>query len=396
MTTAHTSHLLEEEARRLLPDVIELRRRIHREPEIGLNLPITQALIAEELSRMGLEPQLGDSLSSVTCSIEGRREGPTTLLRADMDALPLHESTGLSFASIHDGAMHACGHDAHVAMLLGAAQILVHHQADLAGRVILMFQPGEEGYSGARHMIDEGLYTRYGEIDRAFAVHITPQLPSGYIGTRAGTIMASADEFEIVVTGRGGHASMPHDAIDPIPAACEIVLALQSALTRQIPVFDPAVVTIAELHAGTAPNVIPPSVSLRGTMRAVSDSTNEKVKTILNEITTSIATGHHCQAEIRYDENGYPVTVNNEAAARRTLAVARTTLGTRVIELPTPIMGAEDWSFILQRTPGSMAFLGAAPPGVATPAPNHSNLMLLDEESFSSGVAIYAAMALEP
>jgi hippurate hydrolase len=208
--------------------------------------------------------------------------------------------------------------------------------------------------------------------------------------------MASADEYEILITGRGGHASMPHDAIDPIPPACEIVLALQSALSRQIPIFDPAVVTIAELHAGTAPNVIPPSVTLRGTMRAVSDATRDKVRAIIDEITGSIASAHHCQGVVTYDDNGYPVTVNAAAAAERTLAVARRTLQNRVIELPTPIMGAEDWSLVLQRIEGSMAFLGAAPPGIEHPSPNHSDTMMLDEESFSSGVAIYAAMALEP
>ncbi|MDA4133111.1 MAG: amidohydrolase, partial [Thaumarchaeota archaeon] len=208
---------LVEESEQLLEDAVSLRRAIHAQPELGLELPLTQSLIADSLEALDLEVHKGERVSSLVATIEGGTPGPTVLLRADMDALPLNEDTGLDFSSGVAGRMHACGHDAHVAMLVGAAQLLVRHRNDLSGRVVLMFQPGEEGFAGARHMIEEGLLERYGTIDRAHALHITPIFASGVIATRPGTLMASADAFRVTVTGRGGHASTPADALDPVP-----------------------------------------------------------------------------------------------------------------------------------------------------------------------------------
>jgi hippurate hydrolase len=258
-----------------------------------------------------------------------------------------------------------------------------------------MFQPGEEGFAGARVMLEEGLLEKAGPVDRAFAIHITPILPTGIVATRPGTLMASADAFRATITGRGGHASMPHDAVDPVPVACEIVTALQAMTTRRVPAFDPAVVTVASIQAGTTNNVIPERAVLEGTVRAVSESTRAVAMEGVRRVVDHVAAAHLCSGEVEAILEGYPVTVNDSAAAERTLQVAEALLGPeRTLRVPTPFMGAEDWSFVLQQVPGSMAFLGAGPPGVDQPAPNHSNRMVIDEPAMATGIALYAAMAL--
>jgi amidohydrolase len=379
----------------LLDAAVALRRRIHAHPEIGLDLPTTQAAILEAIDGLGLTVSTGATTTSVVAVLEGDDEGPTTLLRGDMDALEMPEDTGLEFSSRLDGRMHACGHDAHIAMLVGAARLLHGRRRDLSGKVVFMFQPGEEGHDGAKVMLDEGLLRTHGTIDRAFAMHVTPLLPSGLVATRVGTLLASADEFRITVRGAGGHASMPHDATDPVPVACEIVTALQTMVTRRVPAFDPAVLTVTQIQTGTAFNVIPETAVCNGTIRAVSDASRDLVVIGLQQVAEHVAEAHGCTAEVEWFGCHYPVTVNDDAAAERTLDVAAQVLGgARVARMPNPVMGAEDWSYVLQRVPGSMAFLGVAPPGVANPAPNHSNRMLLDEPAMATGIALHAAMAL--
>ncbi len=378
-----------------LEDAVEVRRRIHARPETGLDLPDTQELIVAALEGLGLSASVGEMCSSAVAVIEGDEPGPTTLLRADMDALEMPEDTGLEFASKVEGKMHACGHDTHVAMLLGAARLIHARRQDLAGRVVLMFQPGEEGHDGAKTMLDEGLLTSSGHIDRAFAMHISSVIPSGWITCRGGTMMASADEFRIIITGDGGHASMPHDATDPVPVACEIVTALQSMVTRTVPAFDPAVVTVTTITAGTAFNVIPETVVCAGTIRAVSDQSRTLVLDGLRRIADHVASAHGCTAQVEMESCNYPVTVNDPSFADHTLSVAESLLGPdRVVRMPTPVMGAEDWSYVLQSVPGTMAFLGAAPERVARPAPNHSNRFVIDEAAMVTGMAMYTAMAL--
>ncbi|MGH9018391.1 MAG: M20 metallopeptidase family protein, partial [Acidimicrobiales bacterium] len=322
--------------------------------------------------------------------------GPTTLLRGDMDALPMPEDTAVPFRSKVDGVMHACGHDAHVAMLTGAARMLAARRGELAGRVVFMFQPGEEGFGGARVMLGEGLLDTAGPVDRAFAIHITPIIPTGLVATRPGTLMASADAFVATVTGRGGHASMPHDAVDPVPVACEIVTALQAMTTRRLPAFDPAVVTVGCIRAGTTSNVIPEQAVLEGTVRAVSESSLAAALEGVRRVVEHVSAAHLCSGVVEAPLEGYPVTVNDADAAERSLLVAGALLGAdQAVRAPTPFMGAEDWSYVLQRVPGVMVFLGAAPPGIDQPAPNHSNRMVIDENAMMTGMALHAAMALD-
>ena len=243
------------DASAILPDLVTLRRSIHGEPELGLQNPKTLEKIKVALAGLPLELCEGPSTTGLVAILRGSDNGRTVLLRGDMDALPLHEDTGLDYASNTDGAMHACGHDTHVAMLVGAARMLSAKRDTLAGTVMFMFQPGEEGHHGARFMLDDGLIDPMP--DAAFALHIMPNAPHGLFAGRAGPLLASSDKLHIIVTGRGGHASMPQDALDPIPVACEIVSAIQTMITRKVSVFDPAVVTIAHIKAGTTDNIIP-------------------------------------------------------------------------------------------------------------------------------------------
>jgi hippurate hydrolase len=378
---------------------IELRRQLHRYPELGLDLPRTQETVLDALAGLRIELTTGTSTSSVVGVLRGERPGPTYLLRADMDALPVPEDTGLAFASEIPGRMHACGHDTHVAMLVGAARLLAERRAELAGQVVFMLQPGEEGFHGARYMLGEGLLDVVPEapVAGAFALHITSNFASGSINVRPGPMMASADQWRMVVRGRGGHASMPHAAADPIPVAAEIVLALQSMVTRRVDVFDPAVVTVAHLTAGTTNNVIPDSAFLEGTIRTLSPAQRTQVLAGVQRVATHVAAAHEMTLEFEHVE-GYPVTVNDAGAAAHVLETAAELLGERAsVRMPVPLMGAEDFSYVLERVPGAIAFLGACPPGLEPEAApgNHSNLVVFDEEPLPAGVALYARMAMQ-
>jgi hippurate hydrolase len=312
-----------------------------------------------------------------------------------MDALPMSEDTGLPFASRTSEAMHACGHDAHTAMLVGAARLLAAHRDELAGNVRFMFQPGEEGSGGAALMIEDGVLD---DVDGAFAIHIAPNVPAGIVGWKTGPLLASADEFEVVVTGRGGHASTPHWANDPVPVACEVVLALQSMITRTVNVFDPAVLTVGQITSGTTHNVIPETARLVGTVRATSESTRAHVAERLRIVAEGVAAAHGCTASVHV-ERGYPVTVNDAGFARFVAGVADVALGGgRSVEMPSPVMGAEDFSYVLQQVPGAMVFLGVCPPEHPDPfaAPAcHSNRMILHEDTMADGIALHAAVALQ-
>jgi amidohydrolase len=377
---------------------IDMRRRLHRQPEIGLHLPHTQALVLDAFADLPVEVSTGKTTSSVVGVLRGARPGPTYLLRGDMDALPVHEDTGLPFASEVPGAMHACGHDTHVAMLLGAARLLAERRDLLIGQVVFMVQPGEEGFHGARFMLEEGLLDVVPEapVGGAFALHISSTMVSGSVNVRPGPMMAAADQWRMTVRGRGGHASEPYAASDPIPVAAEIVLALQSMVTRRVDVFDPAVVTVAHIEAGSTNNVIPDTAFLEGTIRTLSAGQRADVVASVRRVATHVAAAHDMTVDFEH-EQGYPVTVNDAGVAAEVLDTAADLLGGPASALMrAPLMGAEDFSYVLERVPGAMAFLGACPPGLdpATAPANHSNLVVFDEEPLPAGVALYAEMAL--
>ncbi|MGY1815272.1 M20 metallopeptidase family protein [Blastococcus sp. SYSU D00820] len=378
---------------------IDLRRRLHRQPEIGLHLPRTQATVLEALADLPVEIGTGRTTTSVVAVLRGARPGPTYLLRGDMDALPVQEDSGLPFASEVPGAMHACGHDTHVAMLLGAARLLAERRDEIAGQVVFMVQPGEEGFHGARYMLEEGLLDVVPEapVSGAFALHVSSTLASGTVHVRPGPIMAAADQWRMTVHGRGGHASEPAAAADPVPVAAEIVLALQSMVTRRVDVFDPAVVTVAHIAAGSTNNVIPDSAFMEGTIRTLSPQRRADVVASVRRVAEHVAAAHEMTLEWGH-EQGYPVTVNDAGAAAQVAAAAAELLGPEAVPpMRAPLMGAEDFSYVLERVPGAMAWLGARPPGVdpATAPANHSNLVVFDEAPLPAGVALYARMALQ-
>lgn len=384
---------LDDEARAELVAAIRLRRRVHENPELGVVLPETQRAVLEALGDLDVELATGGATSAVVATLRGAKPGPTILLRADMDALPMQEETGLPFASQHEGRMHACGHDAHVAMLAGAARLLARRRNAFAGTVKLLFQPGEEGHGGARILIDEGLLDAEPRVDAAFAIHVDSMLPRGRIATRPGPILAAGDLISIDITGRGGHASMPHLAVDPIPVACEIVMALQSLVTRRIDAFDPVVITVTRIQAGTTGNVIPPTAHLLGTIRSVSERARETARDGVRRVAGGVAAAHGVDAKVHVIP-GYPVTVNHAEFAAFARSVASEVVGeAAVVDMRAPLMGAEDFSYVLQRVPGALVFLGVRPPE-APGEPLHSSRMQIDEAAMATGIALHAAVAL--
>jgi hippurate hydrolase len=355
--------------------------------------PRTTDKIKAALAGLPLEIRQGPSTTGLVATLKGPHNGRTVLLRGDTDALPLTEETGLDFTSEIPGAMHACGHDSHVAMLVGAARLLCARRDQLAGTVQFMFQPGEEGHHGARFMLDDGLIDPLP--DAAFALHIMPNARHGVFGGRAGALLAATDRLHVTIKGRGGHASMPHDALDPVPIACEIVGAIQSFITRQVSVFDPAVVTIGKIIAGTTDNIIPETAQMLGTIRTLSPKTRAAVAAGLKQLVTGIAAAHGASAEIRI-EQGFPVTLCDARAVAFGQATVEALYGeTGWQTMGSPVMGGEDFAYVLEKVPGAMFFLGAAADGSdrSLCCGLHSNHMVLDEAVMARGAALHAALA---
>lgn len=357
-----------DDTERTLGDIVALRRALHRRPEIGLDLPGTQQLILDALEGLDLEIRLGEALSSVTAVLRGGGtdrpvgERPVVLLRGDMDALPVAEDLPLDYVSEVPGAMHACGHDLHVAALVGAARLLHAQRDTLPGDVVLMFQPGEEGDGGADIMIREGLLEVAGRrVDAAYALHVSShEYPRGQWFGRSGPLMAGADKYEVRVLGDGGHGSTPFLTRDPVPVACEIVLALQAMVTRRYDVFDPVVVTVGSVQAGTKDNIIPDSALLQITVRTLSTPTRERIEADIRRVVDGITAAHGLTGTVEVSE-GYPVTVNDAGEYEHAVAVATDLFGAdRYSEMPNPMLGAEDFSFVLDEVPGAYLFIGAS------------------------------------
>ena len=382
------------EARAIADDIVGLRRAIHAEPELGLDTPKTRDKIRAALADLPLEWREAQTTSGLVATLKGGAgEGRSVLLRGDMDALPMAEETGLDFASTIPGAMHSCGHDTHTAMLAGAARLLCARADQLRGEVRFMFQPGEEGFHGARHMLDEGLLNPLPEA--AFALHIMPNAQHGLVAGRAGALMASADQFDIVVEGRGGHGAMPHDALDPVPIACEVVTALQALVARQFNAADPVIASVTQIQAGTAHNIIPDFCTLKGTLRSLSPRHRAKLHAALTQLAQGIAQAHGASAKVVITP-GFPVTLCDSRAVAMGETVTTELFGAPSWRtLDAPIMGAEDFSYVLEQVPGAMFFLGVAHEGVDYhKCPSiHSPRMMVDEAALPRGAALLAGLA---
>nr|WP_314314954.1 M20 family metallopeptidase [Kocuria rhizophila] len=385
-----------DDARRIHDELVALRRTLHTNPELGTDLPWTQQQVLAALDGCGLELTKGESITSVTAVLRGAKHGPTVLLRGDMDGLPVVEQTGLSYASTN-GAMHACGHDLHTAALVGSARLLSARRDELAGTIVFMFQPGEEGPGGAKPMIEEGVLDVAGErVVAAYGIHVNPG-PLGQFSYRPGTAMAGANNLTVTFHGRGGHGSQPHTALDPVTAVCEFGAALQTMVTRRFGVFDPVVATMTRLSAGEVNNVIPESAWISGDVRTLSPETSARFPRLVTELADGIAAAHGLTAQVDWSPL-YPPTVNDAAeAALVSDTLARVFGPERVSRNPDPRMGSEDFSFVLREVPGCYFFLHCTPPEVdpADAGWNHSPTVLFDDSVLGDQAAALAEVAWE-
>jgi len=404
-------------ARELQPELTRFRHAMHQEPEIGLDLPRTQEKVLQALDGLPYEITLGKETTSVTAVLRGTggapaagdgqgqeaglRHGaaPAVLLRADMDGLPVQEKTGVDYTSRLDGAMHACGHDLHTAMLTGAATLLAESRHHLAGDVILMFQPGEEGFDGASYMIREGVLDASGRrVDAAYGMHVFSALePHGTFTTKPGVMLSASDGLVVTVLGAGGHGSAPHAAKDPVTAAAEMVTALQVMITRQFNMFDPVVLSVGVLHAGTKRNVIPETARIEATIRTFSEASREKLMDSIPRLLQGIASAHGLEVDVDYQQE-YPLTITDEDETHTAENVITELFGdSRLSRWATPLSGSEDFSRVLAEVPGTFIGLSAVPRGVdhaASPF-NHSPYATFDDGVLADGAALYAELATQ-
>lgn len=384
---------ISDEAERVLPEMIAARRDIHAHPELSFQEIRTSEKAASVLDRLGLEVRRNVATTGVVGLLRGASDGPTIALRADMDALPVEEKTGLPFASENPGVMHACNHDGHVAMLLGAAMILTGMRETLRGNIKFLFQPGEEGFAGARQMIEAGVLEDEPLIEAAFALHLDPMSPSGTFAVRGGPIMACADMFTLTIIGKGGHGAMPHTTIDPVFVSAHVITALQGISSRQVSAVDSVVVSVCTVRTSEGMTIIPDTVELGGTVRLFNPDLREEMPAMMERIIEGVTSAFGANYDLNYI-HGYPATVNDREFAEMALAAAGDVLGAEnVRQLKNPRMPSEDFSFFLERVPGAFAILGARPPD-KQPAPSHSPLTDIDETALAAGAKVHAAVAL--
>jgi amidohydrolase len=392
---------LRDDARSLQPDLVHLRRELHRDPEVGLALPRTRDRVLAAVQGLPLEITEGTTTTSVTAVLRGTAPGagadaPVVLLRGDMDGLPVAEGSGEDFAA-RTGTMHACGHDLHTAALAGAARLLSAHRDHLAGDVVFMFQPGEEGFDGAGHMLAEGVLTAAGRrVDHAYGLHVfANRMPAGLVTTRPGVFLSASHALDVVVHGEGGHGSNPHTARDPIAAAAEMITALQTMVTRRFDMFDPVVLTVGVVAAGTRRNVIPGTARFEATVRSFSDAHAATLPVLVREVCDGVAAAHGVRAEVVWTDE-YPRTVNDADEAGFAAGVCAELLGEDRFRLaPNPVSGSEDFSRVLAAVPGAFLGMGACPPGADpdTAPMNHSPLARFDDGVLADATALYAALA---
>jgi len=383
-----------EEAQEIEEEIISLRRKIHENPELSYQEFETAQLVRKYLEGLGIETKVGVGLpTAVVGVVRGKEGGETVALRADMDALPVSEETNLPFSSRRPGVMHACGHDAHVAMLLGAAKLLTKHAHELKGEVRLVFQPAEEdgGRGGALPMIEAGVMEG---VDYVFGLHVMSRYPSGTFATRRGPLMAAPDSFRVEVIGRGGHGSAPHETVDPVYVSALIVTALQGIRTRLIDPLKPFVLSVTSIHSGTKDNIIPDRAMIEGTIRTLHDDVRKKALESFQRIVMSICEAYQAQCQVKFKEDPYPVTVNDPETTDEVMKVLSEIPGATVQETD-PVMGGEDFSRFLQRAKGAFVFLGVRNEERGIVYPNHSSKFTVDEGALKLGAVALTLLALK-
>lgn len=386
-------HRFVEEAQQIQQWMTDIRRDLHAHPELAYEEKRTSRVVRDHLTALDVAYEHPVAETGVVATI-GTGDEPCVALRADMDALPIREKADVPFRSTVDGKMHACGHDAHTAMLLGAARLLKSREAELPGTVKLLFQPAEEGGAGAKRMVDAGVL-RNPDVRRVFGLHVWPHAPVGVVVSRPGTLLASSSTVEIVVTGKGGHAAMPHLTIDPVATAAKIIVELQTVVSRELNPLEPGVISITAINGGEAFNVIPPAVRLRGTIRSLTEDGARMLRRRLREVATQIAAAHRCQATVEFPGVSYPPTANDPSLWRFFQNVAGDMLGPDNVREIGPVMGGEDFSFYAHEVPGFFAFLAVGDETVGVNYPVHHPQFTLDENALPVGAALHVAMALQ-
>jgi amidohydrolase len=379
-------------AEKHFPEMVRIRRTIHANPETAFEEYATSALVAETLERLGLEVKRGVAKTGVVASLHGKKNGKAVALRSDMDALPIQEATGLEFASKNPGKMHACGHDSHTAIGLGAAMILSELKSDLSGEVRFLFQPSEErNPGGAPYMIEEGALDG---VSKVFGLHVLSQADAGTVGFCPGEMMASADELFITIKGKSGHGARPHNTIDPVVVSAEVILALQTLVSRNLDPFAHGVISICSIHGGFAPNIVPPEVKLIGTLRAMSNEWRRFAHERVHEIVNGICYSARAEAEIKIDM-GYPVLVNDERETEFAESCARELFGEDRVFRAERLMGAEDFAYYLEKVPGTFYRLGIRNEAQGITADIHNDHFTIDESSMKAGAAMQAYLAIK-
>lgn len=378
--------------RQMESELVAFRRDLHRNPELSLQESETAAKVAAELRALGYEVRTGMGAHGMIADLIGPVAGPTVALRADMDALPIQEETGLPFASEKAGVMHACGHDAHTTMLLGAARLLAEQKDKLRGRVRFIFQSAEEINAGARLMVEAGVLDG---VDEIYGLHNLPTLAAGKVATRYGSLMGSVDRIDIALEGKGGHGAIPDQTIDPVVAGSAIVMGLQTAVSREISPFSPVVVTIGKLHAGDAYNVIPHRAELTGTIRTFHPDVQRTMQERIERLAGSIAEAYRCKAKVTYTEMS-PVLVSTDACVAHVEQVTDALIGRDNRVEAAPTLAGEDFAIYLQQVPGCFFWLGSGPQEGAEQAFGlHHPKFTLHEECLPLGASLLAAVALK-